>query len=97
MSRESTLILEELKLYLRVDEDDDDTLIKALMLSAEEYLANAGVTKDYTKELYKLSVKLLVGHWYENREVERVGKNVRKVGYSLESMITQLKYCSDEV
>lgn len=97
MSREDTLILEEIKLYLRVDEDDDDTLIKALMLSAEEYLINAGVKKDYTKELYKLSVKLLVGHWYENREVERVGKNVRKVGYSLESMITQLKYCSDEV
>lgn len=95
MAREDALILEEVKLFIRADFDDDDTLIEGLMLSAEEYLSNAGVRKDYTKELYKLAIKLLVSHWYENREVEKVGKNVRKISYSLESIMAQLKYSGD--
>ena len=36
--------LEELKLFLRIDTEEEDTLIQGLQLSAEEYLLNAGVT-----------------------------------------------------
>ena len=83
--------LDELKLYLRVDIEDDDTLIAALQKSAEEYLENAGVTKDYSKELYKLAIKLLVSHWYENRDVQSE-KAAAKLSFSLDTIITQLKY-----
>lgn len=81
--------LQELKNYLRVDFEDDDPLIQSLQVAAEQYITNAGITKDYTMELYKLAVKLLVGHWYDNREV--VGQ-AQKLAYSLESIIVQLKY-----
>ncbi|MDU6976109.1 MAG: head-tail connector protein, partial [Clostridiales bacterium] len=33
--------LEELKLFLRIDGEEEDTLIKGLQIGAEEYLTNA--------------------------------------------------------
>ncbi len=83
------LLLEELKLYLRIDHTDEDGLLNGLLSSATGYLKNAGcvVTEG---ELYDLAIKILVSHWYENREV--VGK-ADKLAYSLDSIITQLKYC----
>lgn len=88
---------EEIKLFLRIDDIEEDTLIQGLQLAAEEYLKNAGINKDYTKELYKLSIKILVSHWYENRAVESVVKNVSKVAFSLDNIITQLKYSQGDV
>lgn len=86
--------LDELKLFLRVDGEDEDTLIQGLQLGAEEYLLNAGINKDYTKELYKLAIKLLVTHWYNNREV--TGK-ADKLAFSLDTIILQLKYTQTDV
>lgn len=80
--------VDELKLYLRIDGTEEDILIQGLQLAAEEYMTNAGVNKDYTKELYKLAIKLLVSHWYENRSI--VGK-ADKLAFSLDTMILQLK------
>ena len=58
-------------------------------LLRKRYLKNAGcvVTEG---ELYNLAIKILVSHWYENREV--LGKADR-LAHSLDSIITQLKYC----
>ena len=46
----------------------------------------------YTKELYKLAIKILISHWYENRAVETAGKNVSKIAFGLDTIIVQLKY-----
>lgn len=82
----------EIKEYLRIDTDLDDGLLNSLVIAAKEYLKNAGVAKT-EGPLYDLAVKLLVAHWYENREV--VGK-ADKLAFSLEAIITQLKYCRDD-
>ena len=50
------------------------------------------IAKDYEKELYKLAIRILVSHWYENRSVETVGKNVSKIAFGLDTIIVQLKY-----
>jgi uncharacterized phage protein (predicted DNA packaging) len=84
--------LEELKLFLRIDGEEEDSLIEGLQLGAEEYLTNAGIIKDYTKELYKLAIKILVSHWYENRSVETIGKNVSKISFGLDTILIQLRY-----
>lgn len=89
--------LEELKLFLRIDDNEEDIIIQALQLSAEEYLTNAGINKDYTKELYKLAIKILVSHWYENRAVETIGKNVSKIAFGLDTILIQLKYSQGDV
>lgn len=89
--------LEELKLFLRIDGEEEDSLIEGLKIGAEEYLNNAGINKDYNKELYKLAIKILVTHWYENRAVETVGKNVSKITFGLDTIIIQLKYTQGDV
>ena len=82
-------MLQEIKEYMRIDEDYEDLLIQTLITSAETYLSNAGAMADYENSLYKLAVKMLVLHWYENREV--IG-DAKKLSYSLDSIITQLVY-----
>ncbi|WP_291648934.1 head-tail connector protein [Clostridium sp.] len=89
--------LEELKLFLRIDGEEEDSLIEGLKIGAEEYLTNAGINKDYNKELYKLAIKILVNHWYENRAVETTGKNVSKVAFGLDTILIQLKYSQGDV
>lgn len=85
--------LEEIKLWLRVDSDEENNLIIGLQFAAEQYLNNAGIKKDYNNELYKLAIHLLVTHWYENREP--TGKADR-LAFSLDSMMAQLKYCQGD-
>ena len=85
--------LNEVKSFLRVDGDYDDATIEGLASAAEVFLANGGVPADAANELYKLSIKLLVAHWYENREVLSSATNVQnEIPFGLRSMILQLKY-----
>lgn len=85
------LTLQEAKEFLKVDNDIEDSLIQGLITSAEEYIKNAtGKVFDSTNELAKLACKLLVSHWYENRSI--VG-DAKKIEFSLDVILTQLKYC----
>ncbi len=87
--------LEELKKYLKIENDEDDTLIETLQVAGEEYLANAGIKKSYSKKLYTLAVKLLVTHWYQNRMIQG-DKSTSKLSFSLDAIIMQLNL-DDEV
>lgn len=87
--------LEELKNYLRVDIDDDD--IEIMRDAAEQYLINAGVEPDKDNKLVNICVKILVAHWYENRGTVSVGKTTDTLDYTLDNLISQLKYTGDVV
>lgn len=84
--------LQEIKEYLRVDGDEDDNLISSILLAAQFYLKNAGVPEDVSSQqkLYDIAIKMLVSHWYENREP--IGK-ADEIAFGLTNIITQLKYC----
>ena len=86
-------MLEKIKEYLKIDGNDEDITIQTLITSAELYLKNAGVIEDYQNELYDLAIKMLVLHWYENRESVLVGSISKKLEFSLSNIITQLTYC----
>lgn len=82
--------IDEVKEFLRIDGNDDDALITALTAAAEQYVKNATRPDVDTKnDLYNLAVKILVTHWYENREP--VG-TAGTIAFSLESMLIQLSY-----
>lgn len=87
--------IDELRRYLKASEDEDED-IEGFQLTAEEYLTNAGINKDYGKKLYKLAVKLLVAQWYENR-LPQSEKPQIKLSFSLENIIMQLQLSSDSV
>lgn len=89
------MTIEETKEFLRIDGNDEDLLIQSLLTAAESYLTNAGVTVT-TGALYDLAVKLLVSHWYENREAVLIGNISKTIEFSLSTILTQLKYCYPE-
>ncbi|WP_067924866.1 head-tail connector protein [Alicyclobacillus shizuokensis] len=88
------ITLDDAKTFLRVDGTDDDALIQSLIDASVEYLANAtGSNVDMSSKVYDLAQKILVVHWYENREP--VGQ-ANVLAYSLESMIMQLRYTAPD-
>jgi uncharacterized phage protein (predicted DNA packaging) len=84
------------KKYIRVTDGEEDVTIEGLQLAAEEYLTNAGINKNYGKELYSLAIKLLVSHWYENRTPQSE-KAQTKLSFSLEAIILQLQFSNDDI
>ncbi|TDQ39233.1 head-tail connector protein [Aureibacillus halotolerans] len=82
-------MLDDVKSYLKVEWEDEDVLLSSLITAADQYVQNAvGVIAN--DELYKLAIKFLVAHWFENREV--VGK-VNNMPHALDAVLTQLQYC----
>ena len=93
---------EQMADYLRLDNEisndiDTMTVLESLISTAEEYLINAtGFTfETNVPERAKLIVKFLVSHWYENRGII-TSSPVNKVPYTIEVLITQLKYSHTE-
>ncbi|GMA48659.1 DNA-packaging protein [Alicyclobacillus contaminans] len=84
------MTLDDVKLYLRIDGTDDDAMLQGMMGAADSYIANAvGADVDKTSALYELAAKLLISHWYENREP--VG-SASALAFSLDSILMQLRY-----
>lgn len=89
--------LNELKEYLRIDGEDEDITLSSLLLAAKSYIKNGtgleeNMIKDNeTLELYKLCIKILVTHWFENRAIETTGPNFHKLSFSVDSILLQLE------
>lgn len=61
--------LAAVKLYMRVDGDEDDSIISSMYAAAEQYLKKAGaVQTSENSELYTLCVHALTLHYYDNRD-----------------------------
>ena len=85
------LTLEEAKKYLRVDGNEEDDLIASFVTAAEIYIKNStSKNVELKSELAKLAARILISHWYENREA--VGK-AEQLAFSLQSILVQLQYC----
>lgn len=73
--------LEEVKAYLRIDGEEENTLLATLISVAkshcEDYL-QAGLPSDVPTPI-KQAMLILVGHFYE----QRGGENIPKVVYDL--------------
>lgn len=78
--------IDEIKEFCGVD--IDDVMLNSLKDAVEIYLKNAGVEPDYENELYKVAMKMLILHWYDNREI--VGKG-SQLPFGFMSIVIQLK------
>lgn len=88
--------LNEIKMYLRVDGDDEDTLIKSLIEFSKEEIENStGATfeKYGEKETYKMAQRVIVTDRYENRSSGDVEFKVNNI-YSC--LCTKLKAMVEE-
>ncbi|ACL19513.1 uncharacterized phage protein (possible DNA packaging) [Desulfitobacterium hafniense DCB-2] len=88
------LDLTTVKDFLKIEQDfhEEDSIIQLLIDAAEIYLHNAtGIKFDEQNNMAKLFCLILVSDWFDSRQM--VGKISEKVRFTVESMITQLKYC----
>lgn len=91
------LTIEEAKLFLRVDYDDEDNLIDLLINNAEIYLKDAiddydsKISNENFKNKAKLAMLVLISNWYDNRDFTEF-KVDEKVRYTIQSLIQQMKY-----
>lgn len=62
------MLLNDVKLYLRVDDYTEDEVIQGMIDAAKQYFqTGTGVTFDETNARHLLTLKMIVAHWYDNR------------------------------
>lgn len=83
-------LIDETIAYAKVVETKEE--IKPIFDAAEMYITNALEQKDIKENeknpLFRLAVKMLFTHWYDNREP--IGK-ADKLSYGLDAIISQLQ------
>jgi len=86
------LELEEAKTWLRIDGDDENSLVETLIGAAETYLHNATeIQFDNTNHLARLFCLVLCADWYENRDL--IGQQPSdKVRFTIQSILAQLQH-----
>lgn len=90
------LSIDEMKLYLRVDEDEENLLITSLIEFSKEEIENStGATfeKFGEKETYKMAQRVIVADRYENRSSGDIEFKVNNI-YSC--LCTKLKAIVEE-
>lgn len=106
------MTLDDMKLYLRVDNVEEEDIISSLMTAAESFIQKTtgktqiatgvdelGVTTYAaisTDELYNLCVKIMVSHWYENRAVQSPTQ-LNDFSFSAQALINHIAMCGDYV
>ncbi len=82
--------LDEVKNFLRVDFDDDDTYIQLLIEAAKEYIINTVGFYDNDIARMRLLLLVLIGYMYESRSYIIENKS-DKAAYPCRSMVLQLQ------
>lgn len=73
--------LTEIREYLRIDGEEEDTLLAALLSVAAEHCENYlnAILPDVLPPPIKQAILILAGHFYE----QRIGEDIPKVVYAL--------------
>lgn len=84
-------LLEEVKQYGRIDFNDDDGMVKNILIpSAQAYVTSAtGITDYETDPRVRLLICVLVKDWYDNRYYT-CDKNSQSAQYTIRSIVYQL-------
>ena len=86
---DNTTLLDAVKLFGRIDGNEEDALILGFIGAAKDTLEAAGVPRDMDCDLYAIAVERLVMHYYENRE--EVGSNLKMMPMGISWMIEHLR------
>ena len=84
--------LEELKLYLRIDSNDEDDVLRLMMGAAENYIVNSVGTFDEKDPQAKILFAAIVQDMYDNRELMQSEQQMKKrMEWLYASSILQLR------
>ena len=83
------MLLNDVKLYLRVDDYSEDEVIQGMIDAAKQYIqTGTGVTFDETNARHLLTLKMIVAHWYDNRGL--VG-NTTELPFTVTAQLLQIE------
>ena len=83
--------LEDVKLYLRIDGDEEDALIQSMMQAGAEYIRSAVGKYDDTDPTAQI-LAAIVQNMYDNRELMQSEQQMKKrIEYTFQSIILQLQ------
>lgn len=96
----------DLKLYLRISGDAEDALITAQIAASTAYLmgklsktvrlVEGGTDIQIENDpLFQQCIKLMVAHWYENREIEAAGVSLSQIPHTVDAILAHIEGCSD--
>lgn len=84
--------LEDVKIYLRIDGDEEDALIQTMMQAGEEYIRSAVGEYDDTDPTAQVLLAAIVQNMYDNRELMQSDQQQKKrIEYTFQSIILQLR------
>jgi uncharacterized phage protein (predicted DNA packaging) len=92
------MTIDDVKNYLRVDFDitEDDNLIQSLMTAEQQYIVNqTGKQYKANDEVWNMTIKLLVAHWYEVRQLNPIKPGaLSEYPHSVTALINHIAVCS---
>ena len=84
--------LEDIKGYLRIDGDEEDSLIQTMMEAGKEYILSAVGEYDDMDPTAQVLLAAIVQNMYDNRELMQSEQQTKKrIEYTFQSIILQLR------
>lgn len=90
------MTIDEAKLYLRIDTDEEDSEIQQLINASIGYIESTTGKKynDSYPLMDQLSL-LLISHWYTNRNLANKSSMIGEYPHSITDMLITIKYNSN--
>ncbi|EAA8523055.1 phage gp6-like head-tail connector protein [Salmonella enterica subsp. enterica serovar Oranienburg] len=77
-------LLEEVKGYLRIDDDSNDPILLPLIEQAKAFITSSTGKEFSYKPLEVGCIKMLLSHWFDGNESQ--------IPYGVKSLLTHLEY-----
>lgn len=85
------MMLDDVKAYLRIDEDADDVVLEVMMQAAEEYIKDAVGFYEEENPKIKMLYWLVIQDFYENRVLVVKEADKQRLSYVVSSIVMQLQ------
>lgn len=98
------------KEYLKVDYEDEDTIIYSLVVAARSFVETQlgykitdefPTTEDIPAEL-TVACLMIIAHWFDNRQIQQVGTLGKEIGFAVTAILAaharpfKTEYTDDE-
>lgn len=83
--------INEVKTFLRIDEDEDENILLIMMQAAEEYIKDSVGFFDSENNKMKILYWLVIQDFYENRVLVVKEADKQRLSYAVSTIVTQLQ------
>lgn len=85
------MTLDDVKAYLRIDEDADDMVLEVMMQAAKQYIKDAVGFYEEENPKIKMLYWLVIQDFYENRVLVVKEADKQRLSYAVSSIVMQLQ------